>query len=157
MDDAVRLPGGHDPRLSEAAGRDLYDAIATEVPEVAEGVVRVVRIVRAPGLGAKVAVTGRLPGGANVGAFVGVDGMRIRAIRERLGGERVDVVEYDTDPVAFTVSALRPGKVLEVRQAGFHAMVAGCSPDAMAGVIGAEGLNVMLAGTLVGARIGVVK
>lgn len=49
VDDAMRLPERHDPRLSEAAGRELYDAIAAEVPEAAQGVVRVVRIVRAPG------------------------------------------------------------------------------------------------------------
>lgn len=157
VDDAVRLPERHDPRLSEVAGRELYHAIAAEVPEVSEGAVRIVRLVRARRLGAKVAVCGRLPGFANVGALIGEGGRRIRAIRGHVWGERVDVVAFHSDLAAFALAALRPGEVEEAWEEGSHAVTVTCRPDAMAGVIGAEGLNAVLAGTLVRARITVVS
>lgn len=155
--DAVRLPAGCDRRLSESAARELYGAIVAEVPEVSEGVVRIVRVVRARRLGAKVAVCGRLPGFANVGALIGEGGRRIRAVREHVWGERVDVVAFHCDLAAFALAALRPGEVVETWEEGSHAVTVTCGPDAMAGVIGTEGLNVVLAGTLVRARITVVS
>ena len=153
VSEVVRLWPGHDPRLSEWYARELYDAILAEVPEVSEGVVRVVRLVRARGLGAKAAVAGRLPGRANEGVLIGVGGARQRAIRSRVGGERLDVVTFQPDPAAFALAALRPGKVLEAWEERRGSVTVTCEPEAMAGVIGAEGLNVLLAGALVRARI----
>ena len=85
-----------------------------EVPEVAKGIVEVKAIAREPGQRSKVAVAARQPGVDPVGACVGLRGLRIQNIVNELGGERIDVVEWDKDPARFVANALSPAQVSRV-------------------------------------------
>ena len=49
-----------------------------------------------------------------IGACIGPKGARVNTIVEELGGEKIDIIEYDDDPVKFIAAALAPAEVLKV-------------------------------------------
>lgn len=85
-----------------------------EVPEYRNGVVVLVAVARQPGVRTKVAVASEDLDVDPVEACVGPDGARIRAIVAGLGGEVLDVVPYDEDPVRFVCNALAPAPIKRV-------------------------------------------
>jgi N utilization substance protein A len=125
-----------------------------EVPEIFRGSVEIKAIAREPGFRSKVAVWSRQEGIDPVGACVGLRGIRIQNIVNELGGERIDVVQWDPDPAKFVANALSPAQVISVR----------ILPDGTTGeavvvdrqlslAIGKEGQNARLAAKLTGLRI----
>lgn len=85
-----------------------------EIPEVREGSIEIVAIAREPGHRAKVAVRSKLPELDAVGACIGSKGIRILAISNELGDEKIDLIPFHDDPFEYIAEALSPAKVSSV-------------------------------------------
>ncbi len=125
-----------------------------EVPEIYKGTVELRSIAREPGHRSKVAVYSSQDGIDPVGACVGLRGIRIQNIVNELGGERIDVVQWDPDPARFVANALSPAQVLGVSVDGGENTASVVVPDRQLSLaIGKEGQNARLAAKLTGWRI----
>jgi len=126
-----------------------------EVPEIADGSVDIVAVAREAGHRSKIGVTSRLPGLNAKGACIGPMGQRVRNVMSELSGEKIDIIDYDEDPVRFVANALSPAKVVSVTvidEASRAARVV--VPDFQLSLaIGKEGQNARLAARLTGWRI----
>jgi N utilization substance protein A len=135
----------------------LRRLLELEVPEIYNGAVEIRAIAREAGARSKVAVSARQPGVDPVGSCVGMRGVRIQSIVNELGGEKIDVIEWNPDPPAFIAKALSPARVLSVQlgegsQNGRTATVV-VPDDQLSLAIGREGQNARLAAKLTGWRI----
>jgi N utilization substance protein A len=137
------------------AHRDLIRRLfELEVPEIAKGTVEIKSIAREPGFRSKVAVTSRQEGLDPVGACVGLRGIRIQNVVNELGGERIDVVQWDPDPNRFVAHALSPARVVSVETDEETNTATVVVPDQQLSLaIGKEGQNARLAAKLTGWRI----
>jgi len=125
-----------------------------EVPEIYKGTVELRSIAREPGHRSKVAVYSSQEGIDPVGACVGLRGIRIQNIVNELGGERIDVVQWDPDPARFVANALSPAQVLGVSVDAGENTASVVVPDRQLSLaIGKEGQNARLAAKLTGWRI----
>ena len=126
-----------------------------EVPEVADGTVEIMAIAREAGHRTKLAVVATVPGVNAKGACIGPMGQRVRAVMGELNGEKIDIVDYSDDPVAFIASALSPSRVNSVTVVDESTRSARVVvPDFQLSLaIGKEGQNARLAAKLTGWRI----
>jgi transcription termination/antitermination protein NusA len=125
-----------------------------EVPEIYNGTVEIKSIAREPGLRTKVGVTARQEGIDPVGSCVGMRGVRIQNIVNELNGEKIDVVQWSSDPKEFIANALSPAQVVEVQlREDEHAATVIVPDKQLSLAIGKEGQNVRLAAKLSGWRI----
>jgi N utilization substance protein A len=108
---------GRGPQITLSRGHKnmLRRLLELEVPEIFNGAVEIKAIAREAGSRSKVAVAARQPGVDPVGACVGMRGVRIQSIVNELGGEKIDVIEWDPNPTTFIAKALSPAKVLSVQ------------------------------------------
>lgn len=129
-----------------------------EVPEVASSAISIKAIAREAGSRTKVAVHTTEPNIDPVGSCVGQRGTRVQTIIAELGGEKIDIIQYEEDPVRFIINALSPAKVLSVqlRQEEKRA-IAEVKEDQLSLAIGRAGQNVRLAARLTGWRIDIMK
>jgi N utilization substance protein A len=135
--------------LSRADSGFLRKLFEQEVPEIAEGIVRIVNIVREPGSRAKVAVASRDVDVDPVGACVGMKGSRVQAIVQELRGEKIDIVPWDRDPARFVCNAISPAEVSKVIIDEPNGSMELIVPDEKLSLaIGKKGQNVRLAGSL---------
>lgn len=130
--------------------RELF---ALEVPEVADGVVRIEAIAREAGQRTKVAVRSRDRSVDAVGACIGARGTRIQAVMRDLGQEKIDVVRWSPRPEEFVAQALSPARVRRVDAIGDTDARAVVPDNQLSLAIGKEGQNVRLASRLTGRRI----
>jgi N utilization substance protein A len=133
----------------------LIKLFEQEVPEIYDGTVMIRGAVREAGDRAKVAVYSRERDVDPVGACVGMKGTRVQAIIRELRGEKIDIVEFSDDPVAFVTNALSPAKVQRVsivddRDRVMEVVV---EDKQLSLAIGKKGQNVRLAAKLTGWRI----
>lgn len=129
-----------------------------EVPEIQEGIVKIVAIAREPGSRTKIAVTSTDPNVDPVGACVGVRGSRISAVLQEIKGEKIDVVLYDKDPAKFVYNALSPAECTKVIVDSANKTLEVIVPDDQLSLaIGRKGENVRLASKLVGWRIDILS
>ncbi len=134
----------------------LRRLLEVEVPEISQGRVEVKAIAREGGHRSKVAVHGRAASVDPIGACVGMRGSRIQNVVNELGGERVDIIKWDPDPVNFVTNALSPAQVVEVRLDDDSREAIIVVPDSMLSLaIGKEGQNARLAAKLSGYRISI--
>ena len=122
-----------------------------EIPEIAEGVIRVEAISREAGYRSKVAVSTSDNRVDCVGACVGVRGNRIKNIVEELSGERIDIVRFSDDKQELIPNALQPAEVEEVilcKMLGRAIVLV--REDQLSLAIGRRGQNVRLASKLCG-------
>jgi N utilization substance protein A len=125
-----------------------------EVPEIYNGTVEIKSIAREPGLRTKTAVAARQEGIDPVGSCVGMRGIRIQNIVNELNGEKIDVVQWSSDPREFIANALSPAQVVEVHLNEEEHSATVIVPDKQLSLaIGKEGQNVRLAAKLSGWRI----
>jgi len=125
-----------------------------EVPEISEGMVEIMGIVREPNGRTKIAVKTNDRDIDAVGACVGMRGMRVQSIVQELRGEKIDIVEFSEDPEVFIRNALSPAKVsrIIVNETERHMTII-VADDQMSLAIGKKGQNVRLAAKLVKWRI----
>ncbi len=129
-----------------------------EVPEIQEGIIKIMAIAREPGSRTKIAVLSKDPNLDPVGACVGVRGSRISAVLQELKGEKIDVVQYDPDPAKFVYNALSPAECTKVIVDEATKTLEVIVPDDQLSLaIGRKGENVKLASKLVGWRIDILS
>lgn len=125
-----------------------------EVPEIAEGIVKIVSCAREPGSRTKIAVISRDSDVDPVGACVGMKGTRVQNIVQELRGEKIDIVTYNSDPVRYVCNALAPAVVSQVLiDEEEHIMEITVPDDQLSLAIGKRGQNVRLASQLTGWKI----
>lgn len=127
-----------------------------EVPEIANGDIEIVNIVREAGLRTKVAVKTNIANLDAVGACIGNKGMRINTIINELHGEKIDIINYSEDMREFIISALSPATVNEV-YVDTNAQTAQVlvPENKLSLAIGKGGHNVRLAAKLTGYKLDV--
>jgi len=144
--------------LSRTAPEFLEKLFEQEVPEVADGLIMIKRIVREPGERAKVAVESYDDRVDPVGACVGMKGSRIHGIVRELRNENIDVINYTANDELLIQRALSPAKVgnIKLDHERKRAEVY-MKPDQVALAIGKGGHNIKLAGKLTGFEIDVYR
>lgn len=127
----------------------------TEVPEIFDGTIEIKAVSRQAGSRTKLAVWSANPEVDAVGACIGPRGGRVNNIVEELAGEKIDIVKYSEDPVAFIGEALSPAKVVSVEIESEEPKVCKVSvPESQLSLaIGNKGQNVRLAAKLTGWKI----
>ena len=121
-----------------------------EVPEISEGMVEIMGVVREPNGRTKIAVKTNDREIDAVGACVGMRGMRVQSIVQELRGEKIDIVEFSEDPETYIKNALSPAKVARiVLNPEEKQMTIIVAEDQMSLAIGKKGQNVRLAAKLV--------
>ena len=131
--------------------RNLFEI---EVPEINEGIIEIMGIVREPNGRTKIAVKTNDRDVDAVGACVGMRGMRVQSIVQELRGEKIDIVEYSEDPEVFIKNALSPAKISRiVKNSENNQMTIIVADDQMSLAIGKKGQNVRLAAKLVKQKI----
>jgi len=140
--------------LSRGHRNFLRRLMENEVPEIYHGVVEIRAISREPGQRAKVAVSTAQQGVDPVGACVGVKGVRIQAIVKELHDEKIDIIEWNPDPVVYIQKAISPARVTGVylNEAEKTATVV-VMEDQLSLAIGRDGQNARLAAKLTNWRI----
>jgi N utilization substance protein A len=141
----------NDPKLVEK----LFEA---EVPEISEGIVRIVACAREPGARSKIAVTSRDADVDPVGACVGMKGARVQAVVQELRGEKIDIVPYDRDSARFVCAAIQPAEVNKVIVDEADGRMELVVPDEKLSLaIGRKGQNVRLAALLTGWKLDIIS
>ncbi len=145
-------------RLSRAHPRFVVKLFEQEAPELASGAVEVKALAREPGSRTKIALASNDPHVDPVGSLVGQRGVRVSTVMSELGGERIDIIEYNEDPREFVREALSPATPLEVElNEEEHRAVVTVSEDEQSLAIGRGGQNVRLAAKLTGWNIDIVS
>ena len=159
---ALLLEVKHTPRgpqiiLSRAHRNFLRRLLENEVPEIYHGLVEIRSISREPGQRSKVAVAALQAGVDPVGACVGIRGVRIQAIVRELNDEKIDVIEWNSDPAVFIAKALSPARVtgvyLNEHAKGAKTATVVVPEDQLSLAIGRDGQNARLAAKLTSWRI----
>jgi len=149
-------PRGPQIILSRAHRNFLRRLLENEVPEIYHGVVEIRAISREPGARAKVAVSATQAGIDPVGACVGIKGVRIQAIVKELHDEKIDIIQWDQDPMVYITKAISPARVSGVYLndvEGTRTATVVVGEDQLSLAIGRDGQNARLAAKLTGWRI----
>ncbi len=150
-------PKGPEIILSRTHNALLKNLFMLEVPEVADGSVEIKAISREAGDRSKIAVASTDSNIDPIGACVGQKGTRVQAIMEELGGEKIDIIEWNKDIAKFVQKAMSPAKVISVKldEKNYTAIVT-VLPDQLSLAIGKKGQNVRLASKLTGFKIDII-
>nr|MBK7066071.1 transcription termination/antitermination protein NusA [Deltaproteobacteria bacterium] len=136
----------------------LIKLFEAEVPEIYEGIVKIVAAAREPGVRSKIAVSSRDLDVDPVGACVGVKGSRVQAVVQELRGERIDIVLYDRDPARYVCNAIVPAEISRVLvNEADHAMELVVPDEKLSLAIGRKGQNVRLASQLTGWKLDIIS
>ncbi len=142
--------------LSRTCDEFLAKLFQMEVPEIAEGIVKIMGVSREPGFRAKIAVSSSESDVDPVGACVGMKGSRVQNVVQELQGERIDIVTWSPDPAKYVYNALAPAQVSMVMvDEDSHSLLVVVPNDQLSLAIGRQGQNVRLASKLLGWRIDV--
>jgi N utilization substance protein A len=137
--------------LSRTKGTLVQRLFEQEVPEIAEGVIKINAISREPGYRSKVAVSSTDQRIDCVGACVGMRGNRIKNVTSELAGERIDIVRWSDDPMVLIPNALQPAQVEQVLLCDMIGRaIALVNDEHLSQAIGRFGQNVRLASKLCG-------
>lgn len=144
--------------LSRRSEEILKKVFYLEIPEISNGLVKIESVAREAGSRSKVAISTDSENIDPVGSCVGQRGARIQTIINELGGEKVDIIEYDEDPIKFISNALSPAKVTSITlDDKERRAVVKVSPDKLSLAIGKSGQNVRLAAKLTGWKIDIIS
>ncbi len=141
--------------LSRVSDEFLERLFEQEVPEIADGLITIKKVVRVPGERAKVAVESYDDRVDPIGACIGVKGSRILGIVRELRNENIDVIPWSSNPNLLIQRALAPGMVssIDMGQSPEDKVRVFMHPDEVKKGIGKGGVNVLLAGKLIGREI----
>ncbi|MFP9100062.1 transcription termination factor NusA [Flavobacterium sp. RHBU_24] len=157
--EAVELKGNK-PQIIMSRTSELFleKLFEQEIPEVADGLINVKKVVRIPGEKAKVAVDSYDDRIDPVGACVGMKGSRIHGIVRELGNENIDVINYTTNTQLFISRALSPAKVSSIKlDETNHRADVFLKLEEVSKAIGRGGHNIKLAGLLTGYELDVIR
>lgn len=143
--------------LSRSHPKLISKLFEFEVPEIETGSVEIKSVAREPGSRSKIAVVSKEEGIDPIGSLVGQKGVRVQTVINELSGEKIDIIEWNENPVKFISNALSPAKVIGVKILDAnrqHALVE-VNEDQFSLAIGKRGQNVRLAAKLTGWRIDV--
>jgi len=147
-------PKGPEIVLSRTSEEILKKVFYLEIPEISNGLVEIKSVAREAGNRSKVAVAASNDNIDPIGSCVGQRGSRIQTIIRELGGEKIDIIEYNEDPETFIANALAPAKVEQVRLVTeTHQAYISVKDDQLSLAIGKDGQNVRLAAHLTGWNI----
>jgi transcription termination/antitermination protein NusA len=145
-------------RLSRAHPRFVVKLFELEAPELAAGSIEVKALAREPGSRTKIALASLDPHVDPVGSLVGQRGVRVSTVMSELGGERIDIIEWNDDQKEFVKEALSPATPLSIElDEKEHRAVVTVSEDEQSLAIGRGGQNVRLAAKLTGWNIDIVS
>ncbi|MFM2330568.1 MAG: transcription elongation factor NusA, utilization substance protein [Candidatus Parcubacteria bacterium] len=145
-------------RLSRAHPKFVVKLFELEAPELASGAIEVKALAREPGSRTKIALSSTDSHVDPVGSLVGQRGVRVSTVMSELGGERIDIIEWNDDAKEFVKEALSPATPTEVvlDEAEHRAKVT-VSEDEQSLAIGRGGQNVRLAAKLTGWNIDIIS
>ena len=145
---------GPEIMLSRTSDEIVRKIFMLEIPEISNSLVEIKSIAREAGSRTKIAVSAAEENVDPIGSCVGQRGARIQTIIQELGGEKVDIIEYNEDQAQFVIAALAPAKVVKVDINESERMAtAAVVADQLSLAIGRGGQNVRLAAKLTGWRI----
>ena len=143
--------------LSRTCPEFMAKLFTQEVPEIYDGLVKIMGVARDPGSKAKIAVKADDMTVDAVGACVGLRGIRVQAVVTELQGEKIDIVPYSEDKAQYIVSALAPAEVTKVVLDEENGSIEVVVPKEQFSIaIGRRGQNVKLASQLLGCDIDVL-
>ena len=136
----------------------LINLFKTEVPEISEGIVKIMGASREPGGRAKISVASNDSDIDPVGACVGMKGSRVQAVVQELRGEKIDIISWHVDAAKFVFNALAPADISRVIIDEVNRSMEVIVPDESLSVaIGKRGQNVRLASRLTGWHLDVTS
>ncbi|MBQ7369247.1 MAG: transcription termination/antitermination protein NusA [Clostridia bacterium] len=141
--------------VSRSAAGLVRKLFEEQVPEIKQGIVEIKEIAREAGHRTKIAIVSNDARVDAVGACVGNRGARVNAVVEELGGEKIDIILWNEDPLAFIYKALSPAVVLSVTAKGEKSAMAVVPDEKLSLAIGRDGQNARLAARLTGWKIDV--
>lgn len=144
--------------VSRTDNRFLEKLLEQEVPEIEDGLIVVKKIVRNPGIRAKVAVESYDDRIDPVGACVGMKGSRIHGIVRELRNENIDIINYTNNASLYIQRSLTPAKVsnIEIDEKTKRVSIY-LKPDQVSLAIGKNGANIKLAGDLTGYELDIYR
>lgn len=155
--DVRRETKGPQISLSRTCPEFLAKLFTSEVPEIYDGIVKIMGVARDPGSKAKMSVKTDDVTVDPVGACVGLRGIRVQAVVTELQGEKIDIVPYSADKAQYIVSALAPAEVAKVVLDEENNRIEVVVPEEQFSIaIGRRGQNVKLASQLLGCDIDVL-
>lgn len=144
--------------LSRAAVRFVRRLFELEVAEIQDGTVVIEAIAREPGYRTKIAVSSKDPKVDPVGACVGARGARVKSIVRELGGEKIDIVKYSSDPLELLHEAIKPAVPLNIKVDEANKRIYfEVSEDNLSIAIGRRGQNARLTSRLLGWKLDISK
>ncbi len=143
--------------LSRTCPEFLAALFTQEVPEIYDGIVKIMGVARDPGSKAKLSVKAEDVTIDPVGACVGLRGIRVQAVVTELQGEKIDIIPYSEDRAQYIVSALAPAEVTKVVLDEENNRIEAVVPKEQFSIaIGRRGQNVKLASQLLNCDIDVL-
>src|SRR5437667_5929319 len=141
--------------VSRAAPELVQNLFQTEVPEIYDGTVQIRAIAREAGERTKIAVASREKDVDPVGACVGMKGTRVQSIIRELRGEKIDIIQWNDDVIAFATNSISPAKIsrVSIAESNEKIMEMVVEDSQLSLAIGKKGQNVRLASKLIGWRI----
>ncbi len=132
----------------------LIKLFEMEVPEISEGIIKIISAAREPGERAKISVYSSNRDVDPVGACVGMKGSRVQNVVQELRGERIDIIPWSQDQAKYVCNGLAPAKISRVYidEENRHMEVV-VADDQLSLAIGKKGQNVRLASKLTGWKI----
>ncbi len=150
-------PRGPEIILSRTSDEILKKVFYLEIPEISNGLIDIKSVAREAGARSKVAVHTDSENVDPIGSCVGQRGARIQTVISELGGEKVDIVQYDENPQKYITNALSPAKIsyIEINEEEKKA-IAYVNEDQLSLAIGKGGQNARLAARLTGWKVDVI-
>ena len=140
--------------LTRTSPKFLEALMASEVPEIDDGLVEIVNAARIPGERAKIALKTEQMNIDPIGAAVGVKGVRINAVSQELNDENIDCIEFSPIPEVFITRALSPAITQSIKvNVDDKKAIINITGDQKAKAIGKSGINIRLASMLTGYTI----
>ncbi|OGF25635.1 transcription termination factor NusA [Candidatus Falkowbacteria bacterium RIFOXYB2_FULL_47_14] len=151
-------PKGPEIILSRTSEEILRKVFYLEIPEISNSLIELKGVAREAGFRSKVAVWTDSDNVDPIGSCVGQRGARIQTIISELGGEKVDIIEYDDDPIKYIANALSPAKIvsIDLNEKERKATVS-VAADQLSLAIGKGGQNARLAAKLTGWKIDITE
>lgn len=144
--------------LSRASVKFVRRLFELEVAEIQDGTVVIEAIAREPGYRTKIAVSSKDTKVDPVGACVGARGARVKSIVRELGGEKIDIVKYSSDPLELLHEAIKPAEPLNIKvDEEYKRIYFEVSEENLSIAIGRRGQNARLTSRLIGWKLDIAK